>query len=94
MELFDVHDQTSAEDRKLEVSCAERGRKLFGSEDWSEVMQISLGVAGIPLFKVDVLSSSESVGLGSEPPWAESDNHVEVREVFGPSDLSASKNFD
>jgi len=37
------------------------GCKLFLSKDRFEVMRVNCGIASIPLFRIDVPSSSESI---------------------------------
>ena len=58
-----------------------------------EVLQIDTGIVTIPLFKIDVPSSSECVGFGSEFSRMEMDDKVESRKVFRPSCLSMCEDF-
>jgi hypothetical protein len=51
-------------------------------------MRIYAGIVAISLFWVDVPTSSERVGFRSKFSGSESDHHVELREVFGPSNLA------
>jgi hypothetical protein len=53
-----------------------------------EVLQVDMGVCVIPFFRVDIPSSSQSIRLGSQFPGTESDDKIELREVFRPSDLA------
>ena len=62
---------------------------MFLREHGSEVSQIYAGVIASPLFRIDVPSSSKSIGFGTKASRTESDNEVELAEEFGPSDLSA-----
>ena len=62
---------------------------MFLHEHGSEVSQIYGGVITPPLFRIDVPSSSKSVGFGTEVSGMESDNEVELAEELGPLDLSA-----
>ena len=50
-------------------------------------------VVAIPLFKIDIPSSSECVGFGSEFSGTEADDEVETRKIFGPSCLSTREDF-
>ena len=59
------------------------GCKLFLSEDRFEVVRVDCGIASIPLFRIDVPSSSESVQLSAKMTRAELDDKVELEEVFG-----------
>ena len=58
-------------------------------EDRPEIVWVDDGVVTIPLFWVDVPTSSERVGLGAQFSGAEADNEVELREILGPAGLSA-----
>ena len=64
---------------------------MFRREDWSEIVRVHAGVALIPLFKVDVPSSSQRVRFRSEPTGSEADNHVERVEVLGPTSLPSGE---
>ena len=61
---------------------------MLGSEYRVEVLQIDIGIVAIPLFKIDVPSSSECIRFGSEFSGMEADDEVESRKIFGPSCLS------
>jgi hypothetical protein len=93
VELFNIHDECSSKDGFGHRSSTNRRSELDFSEYRSEVMWICLGVAAIPLFWVDVPTASKGIGLGSESSGTESDDKVKLGKVFGPSDLSASKEF-
>jgi len=56
-----------------------RVRELFLSEHWPKIFGINLGVATIPLFGVDVPSSSESVWLGTEFSRMETNDKIKLR---------------
>ena len=47
-------------------------------------MEVYCSVASILFFRVDILSSSESVQFGTKMTRMEPDNKVELREIFGP----------
>jgi len=63
------------------------------SEHRPKVLWINMGVATIPLFGVDVPSSSESVRLGTEFSRAEMNDKVELREELGPPGLPVGEDF-
>ena len=67
--------------------------QLFGSEHRSVVLRIDSGIVAIPLFKIDVPSSSKSVRFGSEFSGTETDDEVECRKIFGPTCLSTREDF-
>ena len=48
------------------------------SEHWPEILGVNPGVATIPLFVVDVPSSSESVRLGTELTRAEANDKIKL----------------
>ena len=72
------------ERRKKKDSGSYRGCKLFLSEDGLEVVRVDCGVASIPPFRIDVLSSSESIQFSAEMTRAEPDDKVELGEVLRP----------
>jgi hypothetical protein len=54
-------------------------------------MRIRTGVATIPLFRVDVPSSSEGIGLATEPSRPEPKDKVEGGKELGQPSLPASQ---
>jgi len=52
------------------------------SEDELEVVRVDCGVASIPLFRIDVPLSSESIWFSVETTRAEPDDKVELGEVL------------
>ena len=62
---------------------------MFLREHGSDVSWIYAGVVASPLFRIDVPSSSKSIGFGTEVSGMESDYEVKLAEEFGPLDLSA-----
>ena len=58
MKTFDVHECTGLEYRSLEVGCTKGVGELFHGEHQLEVLWVDLGEAPIPLFGVDIPSSS------------------------------------
>ena len=61
-----------------------RGCKLFLSEDELKVVRVDCDIASIPLFRIDVPSSSESIQFGAETTRAEPDDKIELGEVLRP----------
>ena len=57
---------------------------MFLSEDGLEVVRVDYGIASISPFRIDVLSSSESIQFGTEMTRAEPDDKVKLGEVLGP----------
>ena len=70
-----------------------RGHKLFLSKDWFEVVRVDCGVASIPLFRIDVPLSSESIQFGAKTARTEPDDKVELRKVLRPLCLSLGQHF-
>jgi hypothetical protein len=66
---------------------------LLLGEDWTEFVGISSSVVLIPLFGVDVPASSEGIRLGSEFTRTETDNEIELVEIFRPTGLSTGKHL-
>ena len=66
---------------------------MFLCEHWPEVVGVSPGIATIPLFGVDIPSSSESVWLCTELTGAETNGHVELGQIFRPAGLLPGQNF-
>jgi len=58
--------------------------KLFLSEDGLEVVKVDCGITSIPLFRIDVSLSSESIQLGAKITRAEPDDKVELGEILRP----------
>jgi len=66
---------------------------LLGSEYRAVVVWIDAGIIAIPLLKIDVPSSSECIGFGSEFSRTEMDYQVETGKVFRPTCLSMHEDF-
>ena len=60
---------------------------MFLSEDGLEVVRVNCGIASIPLFKIDIPLSSESIWFGTQMIRAKPDDKVELGEVLGPPHL-------
>jgi len=54
------------------------------SEDRFEVVRVDYGIASIPLFRIDVLSSSKSIWFGAKTARAKPDDKIELEKVFRP----------
>jgi len=57
------------------------------SEDKFEVVRVDCGIASIPLFRIDVPLSSESIQFGAKMTRVEPDNKVELEEILRPPHL-------
>jgi len=77
-------ERREKKDRSLYGGC-----KLFLSEDRFEVVRVDCSVASIYLFRIDVLSSSESIQFSAKMTRMEPDDKVELGEVLGPLHLSS-----
>ena len=64
---------------------------MFLHEYGLEVSWIYAGVIASPLFRIDIPSSSKSIGFGTEVSGMETDDKVELAEELGPSDLSVGE---
>ena len=60
---------------------------MFLSEDRLKVVRVDCGVASIPPFRIDILSSSESIRFSAKTTRAEPDDKVELGKVLGPPRL-------
>jgi len=56
-------------------------------------VRVNRSVASILLFRIDIPSSNESIGLGSESTRVEIDNKMKLGWIFRPSCLLMDKNF-
>ena len=72
------------ERREKKDSSLYRDYKLFLSEDRLEVVRVDCGVASIPLFRIDVPSSSKSIRFSAKMTRTEPDDKIELREILGP----------
>ena len=93
MEFVHVHRDYRSENRSGKDGRAEGGCQVFRREDRSEVVRIHAGVALTPLFKVDIPSSSQSIGLGAQATRTETNNHIEGVKVLRPPGLPPGKEF-
>jgi len=72
-------------ERREKKDCSSYGGcKLFLSEDGLEVVRVDCDVASIPLFRIDVPSSSESIWFCAEMTRVEPDDKVELEKVLRP----------
>jgi len=72
------------ERREKKDSSSYKDCKLFLSEDGLEVVRVDYGITSIPLFRINVPLSSESIWFGAETTRVEPDDKVELGEVLGP----------
>jgi len=54
------------------------------SEDGLEVVRVDCGIASIPLFRIDIPSSSESIQFGAKTTRAEPNDKIELGKILGP----------
>jgi len=66
---------------------------LLGSEYQVVVLWIDAGIVNIPLFKIDIPSSSKCTRFGSEFSGMEMDYKVESGKVFRPMYLLTCEDF-
>ena len=64
------------------------GCKLFLSKDRFEVVRVDCGIASIPLFRMNVLLSSESIWFGAKMARVEPNDKIELGEILRPPHLS------
>jgi len=83
-----MHNCSCVERREKKNSSLYRGCKLFLDEDEFEVVRVNCGIASILLFRIDILSSSESIQFGAKMTRAEPDDKVKLTKIFGPLHLS------
>jgi len=57
------------------------------SENRLEVVRVDCGIASIPLFRIDIPSSSESIQFCAKITRVEPDDKVELGEVLRPPHL-------
>ena len=58
--------------------------KLFLNKDWFEVVRVDYSIVSIPLFRIDVPLSSESIQFGAKITRTKSDNKIKLREILRP----------
>jgi len=66
---------------------------LLGSEYQVVFLWNDAGIVAIPLFKIDIPSSSEWVGFGPELSGMETDYEVETGKIFRPMCLLIHEDF-
>ena len=75
------------ERREKENSSLYGDCKFILSKDGFEVVRVDYGIASIPTFRIDILSSSKSVQFGAETIRTEPDDKIKLRKVLGPLHL-------
>ena len=93
MKGFEVHDCGSLEYQRIEYGGLEGGCKLLISEHWSEIVRVDSCIIPFPLFRIDILSSSQCIQFGSEFSQTETNHEVELRKEFQPTGLPSCQNF-
>ena len=78
MEGFEVHDYGCLEYQRVEHGCLEGGCKLLVSEHWPKIVRVNSCITPLPLFRVDVPSSSQHVWFGSKLSGMETNHEVEL----------------
>ena len=63
------------------------------SKNWFKVVKVGYGIASIPLFRIDILLSSESIWFDAKMTRIKPDNKVELREVLRLPHLSSGQHF-
>ena len=66
---------------------------MLGSEHWVEFLWVDAGIVTIPLFKIDIPSSSECIGFGSELSGMEIDYKIESGKIFRPTCFLMHEDF-
>ena len=87
MQGVQIYDCSCTERREKKDSGSYGGRKLFLSEDGLEVVKVDCGIASIPLFRIDVPSSSESIRFCAKTTRAKPDDKIEPEKVLRPPRL-------
>ena len=77
VKLLDVHDSDGLEDGDIERGCLKGQCQLLVSKNWMEIVRIYGGIVAASLLRVDIPSSSQSIGFRSESV-AEMDDKVEL----------------
>ena len=83
MQGVQIHNYSYIERREKKDSSSYKGCKLFLSEDRLEVVRVDCSIASILPFRIDVLSSSESVQFCAKTTRVELNDKVELGEVLG-----------
>ena len=63
MDSVNVDHGAGPEYRTEETGCSQGSRELLHSENRAEVLRIDAGIVAIPLFGIDVPSSSQRIRL-------------------------------
>src|ERR1700731_1716207 len=69
-------------------------RSIVRHKHWSEVLRIDAGVVTIPLFGIDVPTSSQCIWFHSELTGAESDHEIELGQELRPPGLTTGEQTD
>ena len=66
---------------------------MLGSENRAVILWVRSGIVATPLFKIDVPSSSECIGFGTQFSRLKMDDEVEGGKVFRPLCLPTCEDF-
>ena len=66
---------------------------MFLDEDRFEVVRVNYSIASIPLFKIDIPSSSKSIQFGTKITRVEFDDKIELEEILGLPCLPPGQNL-
>ena len=91
MEVLYVKQDASSEHQSCEVSGTEGCSELFLCKDQMEIMRVDASVVLIPLFRIDVLASSEGIRFRAELPGTEANDHIELGQKLRPAGLPPSQ---
>ena len=83
-----INYYSCTERREEEDSNLYRGHKLLLSKNWFEVVRVDCGIASIPLFRIDIPQSSESIQFDTKMTRIEPNSKIELREILRPLCLS------
>ena len=78
MELLSIHDDAHVECWNIGRRSLEGSNELFLGKDWTTVLRVYSTVGFISLFKVDVPSSSQSIGFSTEFTRLELNDQIEL----------------
>ena len=78
MELLGIHDDACTECWNIGRRSSEGSNELFLGKDWMTVLWVYSTVGFISLFKVDVPSSSQSIGFSTEFTGSEANDQIEL----------------
>ena len=93
VQSIQINNYSYMKRRKEEDSSLYRGYKLLLSEDQFEVVRNNYGIVSIPPFRINILSSSESIQFGVKMTKTKPGNKIELREIFRSPHLLSSQHL-